>query len=175
MQVWSLAAALMLAGCGAVFDVFTHRIPNELTYGGIIIGMLFWCVTSGWRGLLTATLGAVIGGGIFLVFYLVRAMGAGDVKLIAAVGSIAGARNSVEIVFACAIAGGIMAVGYAVYHRQFRGALANVGELLQYHVKHGARSHPEINLSNPAAIRMPYGVAIAAGCLYSLCTTLFRR
>jgi prepilin peptidase CpaA len=68
-----------------------------------------------------------------------------------------------------------MAIGYMLYHRRFRGTLANVGELLQFHVRHGAKSHPEINLSNPTAIRMPYGVAIATGSLYSFCMTLLKR
>ncbi len=175
MQVWSLAFALVFAAVGAAFDVSTHRIPNRLTYSGMLAGMLFWSVLMGWRGFATAVLGAVIAGGIFFLFYLVGAMGAGDVKLMAAVGSIAGPRKSVEAMFACAIMGGVMAIGYALYHNRLRGTLANVGELLQYHVKHGARSHPDINLSNPAAIRMPYGVAIAAGCLYSFCVSLFTR
>jgi prepilin peptidase CpaA len=175
MQVWSLTAALVVASAGAVYDVFTHRIPNVLSYGGMIIGIAFWILMSGWRGFLTSILGALIAGGIFLVLYVIRAMGAGDVKLMAAVGSIVGPRHSVEIVFACAIAGGIMAIAYAMYHHQLRGALANVGELLRYHVRYGPRSHPNINLSNPAAIRMPYGVAIAAGCLYAVCLTLLKR
>jgi prepilin peptidase CpaA len=175
MEVWFLAAALFLAAAGAAFDVFTGRIPNQLTYGGIIIGMVFWYAMAGWRGLGMAVLGTLVGGGIFLLFYVVRAMGAGDVKLMAAVGSIAGPRKSIETVFACAIAGGLMAIGYMLYHHRIRGTLANVGELLQFHVRHGAKSHPEINLSNPTAIRMPYGVAIATGCLYSFCMTLLKR
>lgn len=170
-----MAAAFVLAAGGAVFDVFTRRIPNELTYGGILAGMVFWVLMSGWRGLGDAALGMLVAGGIFLVFYLLGAMGAGDVKLMAAVGSIAGPRKSLEAVFACAIAGGLMAIGYMLYHHRVRGTLANVGRLLHFHLRFGARSHPEINLSNPNAIRMPYGIAIAAGSLYSLCATLLRR
>jgi prepilin peptidase CpaA len=175
MQVWSIAVALVLASCGAMFDVFTHRIPNELTYGGVIVGIVFWSAILGWRGFFIASLGALIAGGIFFLFYMVRAMGGGDVKLMAAVGSILGPRKSIEAVFACAIVGGVMAIAYAAYHGRIRGTLANVGDLLQYHIKHGARSHPEINLSNPTVIRMPYGVAIAMGCLYSFCATLLGR
>ena len=93
MQVWSLTAALVVASAGAVYDVFTHRIPNGLTYGGLIIGITFWVLMSGWQGFLTSILGALIAGGIFLVLYAIRTMGAGDVKLMAAVGAIAGPRR----------------------------------------------------------------------------------
>ena len=175
MEVWFLGAGLFLASSGAAFDVATRRIPNQLTYGGIVIGIVFWTATAGWRGLGTAILGMLIGGGVFLLLYLVRAMGAGDVKLMAAVGSIVGAQKSVETIFACAIAGGVMAIGYMLFHRRTHGTLANVGKLLRFHMRHGAKSHPELNLSNPTAIRMPYGVAIAAGCLYSFCMTLLKR
>ena len=175
MEVWFLAAALLLAVSGAAFDVFTRRIPNQLTYGGIIVGMVFWSVMAGWRGLGMAVLGTLIGGGVFLLFYLVRAMGAGDVKLMAAVGSIAGLWKSIEMLFACAIAGGLMAIGYMLYHHRIRRTLANVGELMKFHLQHGAKSHPQFNLANPTAIRMPYGIAIATGCLYSFCMTLLKR
>ncbi len=175
METWSLAAAFVLAAGGALFDVLTRRIPNQLTYGGILVGILFWSLMSGWHGLGTALLGMLVGGGIFLVFYLLGAMGAGDVKLMAAVGAMAGPRKSLEAVFACAIAGGLMAIGYMLYHNRVRATLANVGRLLHFHLRFGAKSHPEINLANPTALRMPYGVAIAAGCLYSFCATLFRR
>ncbi len=175
MEIWFLAAALFVAAAGAAFDVFTRRIPNILTYGGIVIGVVFWTIMQGGRGFLTAMAGMFVGGGVFLLFYMVRAMGAGDVKLMAAVGSIAGPSKSVETIFACAIAGGLMAVGYMLYHHRTTGTVANVGKLLHFHVKHGVSTHPELNLSNPAAIRMPYGVAIATGCLYSFCVTLLKR
>jgi prepilin peptidase CpaA len=175
MEVWFLATAFFLAASGAAFDVFTRRIPNELTYGGIIIGMVFGYAVAGWRGLGTSVLGTLVGAGVFFLFYLVRAMGAGDVKLMAAIGSISGPRKSIETVFACAIAGGLMAIGYMLYHHRIRGTFANIAALLHFHVKHGAKSHPEINLSNPTAIRMPYGVAIATGCLYSFCMALLKR
>ncbi len=175
MQVWFLGAALVIAVLGAGWDAATARIPNRLSYFGIAFGLILHAAIDRWAGIGSALLGLAIGGGIFLAFYLVRAMGAGDVKLMAGVGSIAGASKIVEIALASAIAGGVMAVGYMIYRRSIRATLVNVIHLLQFHWAHGAESHPDINLSNPSAARMPYGVAIAAGVLYSFCVTFWGR
>lgn len=173
--MWFLGAALAIAVLGGGWDAFTGRIPNLMSYAGIVLGIALHTALGGWRGLGSAVLGLVIGGGIFLVFYLVRAMGAGDVKLMAAVGCLAGAPKVLEIAFASAITGGLLALGYMVYHRRIRATLSNMVHVLQFHWAHGAQSHPEINLSNPNALRMPYGLAIAAGVLYSFCVTFAGR
>ena len=44
--------------------------------------------------------------------------------------------------------------------------LKNVGAVLRFHAWAGAQAHPELNFDNPAALRMPYGLAIALGTLY---------
>jgi prepilin peptidase CpaA len=175
MQVWFLGAALVVAILGAGWDAATGRIPNPISYSGMLAGLALHSALGGWAGLGSAFLGLVIGGGIFLVFYLIHAMGAGDVKLMAAVGCVAGAAKVLEIALAGAIGGGLLAIGYMVYHRKIRATLENVVHLLQFHRMHGAQSHPELNLSNPQAVRMPYGVAIATGALYSFCVTFLGR
>jgi prepilin peptidase CpaA len=112
--------------------------------------------------------GALLGGGIFFLFFLVRGMGAGDVKLMAAIGSLAGVQQSWVIILATAIAGGILAVGYMIFYKRFGRTLANVGALVRFHLTSGLQPHPEVSLQNPEAIRMPYALAIAAGTFYSL-------
>ncbi len=82
--------ALALAVAAAVVDVQRHRIPNWLTYPGIALGTLLRSLFFGWKGLESAVAGCLLGGGLVFLFYAVRAMGAGDVKLLAAIGSFAG-------------------------------------------------------------------------------------
>jgi prepilin peptidase CpaA len=175
MQVWFLGVALIVALLGAGWDATSGRIPNLISYSGIVLGLVLHIAAARWSGLASAFLGMVIGGGIFLDFFLIHAMGAGDVKLMAAVGCLAGFSKVLEIALASAITGGLLAIGYMVYHRKFRATLGNVVHLLQFHWTHGAQTHPEINLSNPEAIRMPYGIAIAAGVLYSFCVAFAGR
>src|SRR5271157_907048 len=158
--------AVALAITAAVLDVEQHRIPNWLNYAGVLLGLTLRCVYFGWRGLGTAVAGALMAGGIMLVFYGVRAMGAGDVKLMAAIGSLVGPRRAVVVVLATAIFGGVMALFYAAYRGRMGTTLRNVGSVVRFHAWGGMQAHPELNLDNPAALRMPYGLAIAAGTLY---------
>jgi prepilin peptidase CpaA len=169
-----MAGALTVAGIGGIADVSTHRIPNKLTYLGMLVGIFGRFALEGWHGLGSAIAGGLIGGGAFLIFFLIHAMGAGDVKLIAAVGCLVGPSAAVEIVFASAIAGGIFAIVYALWQRRLRTVLSNVRDLIKFHSAVGAEIHPTLNLSNPQSVRLPYGVAIAAGVLYSVLAFYYR-
>jgi prepilin peptidase CpaA len=98
--------AVAVAVAAAVSDVSSHRIPNWLTYPALVGAFALRFASQGWSGLRSALVGMLIAGGLFLVLYVIRAMGAGDVKLMAAVGALAGSQYAVGIVLATAIAGG---------------------------------------------------------------------
>lgn len=169
-----LSTALALAVAAAAIDVEQRRIPNSLTYPGIILGVLLRGLLLGWEGAASALAGCVLAGGIFLLFYVVHAMGAGDVKLVAALGSLLGPPDAVVMLLATAICGGMLALVYALYRKRIRATFANVATALQFHAASGLRAHPDLNLENPVALRMPYGLAIAAGTLYVFLTTWCR-
>src|SRR6266568_3093330 len=94
------AIAGAVAVTAAVVDVQQHRIPNWLTYPSMIAGLVLQTAFHGLGGLLHSVEGGLLFGGIFLLFYLVRAMGAGDVKLAAALGSIVGVSATLPVLFA---------------------------------------------------------------------------
>jgi len=169
-----MIGALVVAGIGSVTDVATRRIPNNLTYLGMAVAIAGRFLLQGWHGLGSAVAGGLIGGGAFLIFFLLHTMGAGDVKLMTAVGSFAGPWAAIEIVFAAAVAGGIFAVIYALWQKRLRAVLANAWDLIRFHAVMGVEVHPTLNLANPQAVRLPYGVAIAAGALYSV-LAFYRR
>ena len=166
--------ALALAVTAAVFDVRQHRIPNWLTYPAIAMGMLLRWLFFGWQGLGSALAGCVVAGGIVFVFYLVRAMGAGDVKLLAAIGSLVGVYDAIVVLIATAIAAGCWLSSMCFAVDRFGTTLRNVGSVLMFHVWSGLRAHPELNLDNPSALRMPYGLAIATGTLYAFLAIWWR-
>jgi prepilin peptidase CpaA len=169
-----MTGALVVAGIGGATDVATRRIPNWLTYSGMLVAIAGRSVLQGWHGLGSALAGGLIGGGAFLVFFLLHAMGAGDVKLITAIGCLVGPASAIQIVLATAIAGGIFAIIVAVWQGRLRAVLANVLDLIKFHAVAGAEMHPSLNLSSPQAARLPYGVAIATGVLYSV-VAFYRR
>jgi prepilin peptidase CpaA len=168
-ESYLLAIALVLAIGAAVIDVQQHRIPNWLTYSGIVIGFVARTAFFGfgWRGLVGALVGCLLAGGIMFLFYAVKAMGAGDVKLMAALGACIGPRQTGALLLATAICGGLLAIVYAIYQKKIGSTLKNVGSVLWFHASSGLHAHPDLNLDNPAALRMPYGLAIALGMLYT--------
>src|SRR3954468_19461743 len=98
-------AALVLTA--AAIDFRSRRIPNWLTIAGVCAGLLLHGVTAGWSGIGTSLGGMLLGFGVYLILYCLRAMGAGDVKLMAAVGAIIGPQQWVAVFVATAIAGGV--------------------------------------------------------------------
>jgi prepilin peptidase CpaA len=160
----TLASAVAVTA--AMTDVRDRRIPNRLTYPAMIAGLVVQAAGHGWRGLLLSLVGGLIFGGLFLIFHLVRAMGAGDVKLAAALGCIIGPAASWQVMFATAVAGGALAILVMVFTGRVLKTLRNTLAVVGFHAVHGLRTHPEVNLDNPSAVRLPYGLAFAAGTLY---------
>jgi len=158
--------AVTVAVCAAVSDAKERRIPNRLTYAAMLAGLGLQGALHGWRGLLAGAGGGLLFGGAFLLFYLIRAMGAGDVKLAAALGCIVGPSASLQVLFATALAGGVLAIVFMVLSGRVVETLRNTLWVVGFHAQHGFQTHPTVNLDNPGAVRMPYGLAFAAGTLY---------
>jgi prepilin peptidase CpaA len=163
------AVATACALAGSVFDVKTRRVPNFVTIPCILLGLVLHLTLGGWKQMLLSLAAGTICGLVFLVFYLAGGMGAGDVKLIMAVGCIAGLSHIVYILTMTAIAGGVMALGLALMRGRLRETFLNVGELITHHRQKGLQPHPDLNLSNARTLRLPYALAIAGGCILTLC------
>jgi prepilin peptidase CpaA len=168
-QLIFIGSALACAGLGAVPDVRERRIPNRLTGPAILFGLALHTAIGGWRGLGDSALAGLIAGAVFLVFFLAGGMGAGDVKLMAAVGTFAGLSALPSVMISTAIAGAIFAVAVAISRGLFRETLRNVLELLRHHTRNGIQPHSELNLGNPRTLRLPFALPITAGCLFAFC------
>lgn len=162
------ATAAACALVGSVFDVKSRRIPNFITLPSILLGLAMHLAFGGWKQLLSSLAAGLICGAVFLLFYIAGGMGAGDVKLMAAVGCIAGMPHVSYLLVLTALSGGVMAVVLAVARGQFRQTVMNVGALATHHSHEGLQPHPDLNLSNQATLRLPYALAIAGGSLLTL-------
>ena len=167
-QLIFTGAALLCASIGSVHDVRERRIPNLVTGPAIAVALVLHSVLGGWRGLGDAAIAGLIAGGVFFVFFLAGGMGAGDVKLMAAVGCFAGLPSLFMLMISTVIVGAIFAIAVGFYNGRLREMLRNVGALLQHHGARGLTPHPELNLSNARTLRLPYALPIAAGCLFTL-------
>jgi prepilin peptidase CpaA len=159
----------LIAVVGGVWDIQTRRIPNYLTLGSAALGFLYALYSGGWQALLfTAAAGWLVGFALFMPFFLLRGLGGGDVKLLAALGAWLGPAGMLTLAFYTAIAGGVLAL-VAVLSKGYLGkALGNIWLLLCHWRVAGPRPLQEISLENPRAPRVPYGVAIAAGALVTI-------
>jgi prepilin peptidase CpaA len=163
-------AASVCAIVGAIYDVKSRRIPNLLTGPSIILGLSMHLALGGWRQMLCSLAAGLVCGLVFLLFYLAGGMGAGDVKLMMAVGCIVG-WSHLDFVYALAltaICGGVMAVSLALYRGRLRETILNMGELISHHKQEGLHPHPDLNIANVQTLRLPYALAIAGGCLLTL-------
>lgn len=161
-------AACIIALIGATTDVKSRKIPNVLTGPAFLLGLILHVTIDGWHGLWTSFAAGLICGVVFLIFYLAGGMGAGDVKLMAATGCIAGLTNSAYLLVLTALAGGVMAVALALMRGRLKETFGNMFALAGHHTKKGLEPHPELNVLNANTLRLPYGLAIAAGCSLTL-------
>jgi len=164
----ALLALLALVLCAAVYDARFRRIPNWLTVSGAVVGLaLNTFLDPVMRGLLYSLKGLALGFFIYLLLHLVRAMGAGDVKLMAAVGSITGAANWFAIFLITAVIGGFLAIAVSIAKRRLGRTLFNVSFILSEmkSLRPAYLKNEELDVKSNKGLRLPHGVVIAAGTL----------
>jgi prepilin peptidase CpaA len=160
-----MAPLIVLAlglGTAVVTDIRSRRIPNWLTAGMAAAG--FGIAAGG--GLVTpmqAALGMVLGLLLMLPGHVIGATGAGDVKLMAAIGAVVGTGSIVRVFLYTAVAGGVFAIVVALRRGRLHQTVSDTAMLVASPTV--ARVAIE---SSDRANRFPYGPAIAAGTLLSL-------
>jgi prepilin peptidase CpaA len=175
-QAMGLTVLVLLVLTALVIDLRQRRIPNTLVLlalgAGLVINLIgpqIWLHGSGLLstypgaiGIKGSLLGALTGLAVFLPFYLLRAMGAGDVKLMAGIGSFVGPATAINVALFILVTGGVLAVVRMVWVRKTQLVLFNVATALgQWVPGTAARFDP----ATQSADRMPYGVAMAGGLL----------
>ena len=123
----TLMAVLVTA---AVTDLRSYRIPNWLTVSAMACGLISHTVIDGQHGFVTSLEGLAVGLALFLIFYITGGMGAGDVKLMAAVGSFLGPIGVLYAGVMTLLLGGTYAALTMVTHHGLRNSLLRVWTLL---------------------------------------------
>ena len=100
--------------------------------------------------------------------FALRGMGAGDVKLLAAVGAWLGPAQVAFVALATSIAGGVLAIAVALLHGYLKTALSNVRALLTHWRVMGVRPLPEVTLEGTEGPRLAYAVPVAIGTMVTL-------
>jgi prepilin peptidase CpaA len=159
-----LCATLICAGAWAVReDLLFHRISNRLTASLLCVGLIIRGVGGGWRGLEQSLLGVLVGLGCLLPFYIARAMGAGDVKLMAATGALLGPYDVWIAALCTLLIGAVLAVIYVAGGAVRAIACAPAGSSWTTRI-----THAHLRVRELRRERMPYALAIALGSLVAI-------
>jgi prepilin peptidase CpaA len=160
----ALAIALVLA-CAAV-DWRSRRIPNFLTLPAIALGLALNWLFAGAAGVVFSVFGLVVGAGLFFIPYFLGGMGAGDVKLMGAVGALLGWQLALAALFYTALAGGGIAVMAILRTKAFRSSFSRIGAM--FRILFASKRVPAADSLEGESVKIPYAVAIAVGTVAAL-------
>lgn len=162
---------MVLVLAAAVYDVRYRRIPNWISVSGAAIGLAMNAfLYRGVPGLIFSLKGLALGFGAYFLLYAIRAMGAGDVKLMGAVGSLVGWEDWFAIFLVTAILGGVLALIVVVARGRVKKTFWNVGYIFG-EMRHGRPAYinrEELDVKNPKSVGLPHGAVIAVGSIFFL-------
>ncbi len=160
---WIPAAGI--AVCAGVLDWRFRRIPNWLTVSGAALGIAANTVLFRWPGLKTALLGMLLGLALLLPFVLLRSLGAGDWKLVGALGACLGPQPLLAVLFGAILVAGAMALGTIIWKGRLKQTLWNIARMLAA-VFSLRMPGAEVSLDNPESTKIPFGVAVALAVVF---------
>ena len=164
----STAALLSILLLASWTDLQQHRIPNVLSLGGILLALALQTWVSGVSGLATGLAGAAVGIGILLPFYMLKGMGAGDVKLMGAVGAFLGPHNAMLATGLSLGAGGLLAIIILAIRGGLKPLAVRYFNTLKCLLVTGKVSHQSPEPGEVAATKFPYAAAIGIGTVVAL-------
>jgi prepilin peptidase CpaA len=163
-----IAIALTVGAVACLTDARSQRIPNVLTFGTAVAAFVYAPMAGGLDGIRLAVGGWLLGTALFLPLFLLRGMGAGDVKLLAAIGAWLGPIPILWVAIYTSIAGGVLGIALALSKGYLRTALSNIGAIGWHWIYIGVRPVPGLTLDSPTSLRLPYALPIFIGTVVML-------
>lgn len=159
-----LSVILIIAAIG---DLRFRKIPNWLTFSTIIVGIIYHTYTKGCQGFLFSLMGVFLGLAFLMVFYFMGGTGAGDVKLMGAVGGLLGPMGVFTAFLFTALLGGIYSIVVLILHGGFKDIVKRYGMMFSTFIftKKMTYIPPDNKEKMPI---LCYGVVIALGTLISI-------
>jgi prepilin peptidase CpaA len=158
---------LIVLGVATFTDLRSRRIPNWLVLPFLVAGIAVSGWLHGWHGVGQSFAGVALGTLLFGLLFWMGGMGAGDVKLCAAIGAWIGPDQLLFALVITGVAGGIMALCWAAWGGFLQDLFKGAGDLAFGWKERGKLLDPDLTLANPLRRRMPYAPAIAIGTLIS--------
>jgi len=169
-----IGSVSLFTAIAAVWDWRTKRLPNRLTVPAFGLALAFHAVSGGWPGLGVALAGFTVGFGVLLVLWLIGGGGAGDVKMMGALGAWLGPERTVEVFLISVVLVVLSTSTVMLFRFVTRGATGFRRRYLS-----GSISYATPNRQRQAALRakrkgLPYAVPVALGTWMLLTWNLIR-
>jgi prepilin peptidase CpaA len=161
-------SAIAVAVVAAVWDLRTRRIPNVLTFGSALLAIAAHAYTGGVTAAGWSLAGWFVGVLFFLPIFALRGMGAGDVKLLAALGAWLGPGPIVWVALFSLVAGGVIGLLVALGYGYLTQALTNIWWMFSYWKAEGPKPVPQVTLATQKGPRLAYAVPVFAGLMVTL-------
>ncbi|MGH9351759.1 MAG: A24 family peptidase [Terriglobia bacterium] len=157
-------------------DWRSHRIPNWLTVPGLLAGLAASTLAWGWPGTKGSLEGAGLALAILLPTVLLRGLGAGDWKLMGALGAFLGPQKLIVVLLGAVSIAGLMAIIAMIQQKRVKQTLRNVLILVHSFITFRILPRTQhLTLDNPDLMRLPFGVAAAAATLLFFSTVAMYR
>lgn len=159
--IYSILVSALLVSL--ITDLKSRKILNIVTFPAILFGLIFYSITQGWDGFFFSSLGMLAGIATLLIPFLLGGMGAGDVKLMGAVGALMGASFTLQSFVSVALLGGLISIALII---QKKGLLQSLKSLYIFPaLLMGTKGRILIKPQMESPILFPYGVPIVLGTL----------
>lgn len=162
-EILPIVIALATGAAACATDVALRRVPNVLTMTAAAAAVVLHVATGGWLAGAWSVAGWLAGLALFLPIFLLRGIGGGDVKLLAAFGACLGPGLAVWTGLYGAIAGGLLALGVVVWTHTAARTMVNIGHMLAVWRVTGLRPVEGITLASSRGPRLPYAIPLTCG------------
>lgn len=162
-----LIAAIAICSIAAVTDIRTKRIPNWLTYSAMLLGVGYYSLLNGMEGFFFGAGGLVLGLSFLMISYLAGGTGAGDVKLMGAVGTLLGPNGVFTAFIFTALIGGLYALALLLLCFRVKGTIIRLRTMLSSLLWGSGLSGLSTEKSRKTPV-LNYGGAIALGVFFSI-------
>lgn len=160
-----VASVVLLTLICIFTDLKYRKIYNHFTFSAVILGLGFNGVINGWGGVVFSLQGFFVGGIVLLVFFMAGGVGAGDVKYLAAAGSLLGAGFVFRAAVTGIIIGGIGVLMYMFLTKRLWVIFRNIANLFRYMIKMGKL---DVTSLQKDKLYIPYGVFLGVGVLLEI-------
>jgi prepilin peptidase CpaA len=158
---------LIVLAVATFTDLRSRRIPNWLVLPFLVIGISVSTWLHGWHGMGQSFEGLGLGLLIYGFLFWMGGMGAGDVKLCAAIGAWIGPDQLFIALIITGLAGGVMVICWAAFGGFLKDLFTGTSNLVFGTKEHGPFRDPQMVLANPRRRKIPYAPAIAIGTIIS--------